>query len=264
DLARERGWAAGTHLPEQGLASQFSVSRTPVRAALTLLCAQGLVVHRAEDGYRLAEGFDATADPVLPDGEEQALSLRILADRAARRLDPSVTAGELMRRYGATRGAVLRALAGLAEDGLVSRAPVQAWVFATLPDAPETQADSLDFRLLLEPEAIAAPGFQLDLDRAAALRRAIGAFLAEPDERLDPREFHRLDAEFHGLVARGAANRFVADALVSHLRLRDLPGAAQRANVVRLRQAMQEHLGILDHLESGRLAVAADLLRVHL
>ncbi|MCT8328259.1 GntR family transcriptional regulator [Albidovulum sediminis] len=266
DLARARGMGAGAHLPEQVLATACNVSRTPVRAALDLLVDQGLAEHESSSGYRLAAGFSpaSTISGPLPDAAEADLARRILRDRAARRLDETVTVGELIRRYGAARSAVGKALARLAEDGLVTRAPGQSWVFAALPDAPESQADSYEFRLMLEPAALTAPGFRLDPDRAAALRRAMVAFLAEPDDRLDPRAFQTLDAAFHGLIARGAANRFVADALGQHLRLRELPGAVVRANVVRLRQAMQEHLGILDQMEAGRFDVAADLLCVHL
>ncbi|MCV2872712.1 GntR family transcriptional regulator [Defluviimonas sp. WL0050] len=266
DVARERGLGPGAHLPEQYLATQCNVSRTPVRAALKLLTEQGLVEHEADQGYRLAKGVSLTgafAEP-LPDPKEAELAARIIRDRAARRLDETVTVGEVMRRYDSDRRTVLKAFGTLAEDGLVSRAPGQSWVFANLPDSLESQSDSLDFRLILEPAALTTPGFSLDHDRAAALRRAMVALLAEPDDRLDGNRFRQLDLEFHMLIARGASNRFVSDALAAHHRLRGLPGAAVRSNVVRLRQAMLEHLHILDHLESDQVAVAADLLRVHL
>ncbi|MDW4550521.1 GntR family transcriptional regulator [Defluviimonas sp. D31] len=266
DVARERGMGPGAHLPEQFLATQCNVSRTPVRAALKLLTKQGLVEHETDQGYRLANGVSlagAFAEP-LPDPEEAELAARIIRDRAARRLDETVTVGEVMRRYASDRRTVLKALGTLAEDGLVSRAPGQSWVFAKLPDSPESQSDSLDFRLILEPAALTTPGFALDQDRAAALRRAMVTLLAEPDDRLDGNRFRRLDLEFHMLIARGASNRYVSGVLVAHHRLRGLPGAVVSSNVVRLRQAMHEHLQILDHLESGQVMVAADLLRVHL
>lgn len=265
DHVRARGLGPGAHLPEQALASACNVSRTPVRAALNLLVGEGLATHAADEGYRLSPGFlpAASLSGRFGQAPDKDLAARILRDRAARRLDATVTVGELMRRYGQSRSAVTQALGRLGEDGLVSRAPGQSWLFASLPDDPESQADSYDFRLVLEPEAL-SPGFRFDPDAAASLRRAMLGFLAEPDQRLDPRSFQAMDTEFHGLIARGAANRFVGEALLAHLRLRDLPGSAARINVVRLRQAMQEHLVILDQMEAGRLDVAADLLRVHL
>ena len=177
DLARDRGFGPGAHLPEQLIATQCNVSRTPVRAALKLLADQGLAVHEAEAGYRLSGDFTPTSafSEPLPDAEEGALAQRIIRDRSARRLDETITVGEVMRRYGAERRTVLKALGTLAEDGLVTRAPGQSWVFASLPDSPESQADSFEYRLLLEPAALTAPGFRLDEDRSAALRRAMVA-----------------------------------------------------------------------------------------
>ena len=90
------------------------------------------------------------------------------------------------------------------------------------------------------------------------------AQLALPDAAFDVREFQRLDTEFHGMIAQGAANRFVADAIAGHLRLRRLPGNYPSVNVFRLKQSTREHLAILDQLESAQYEVAADLLKVHL
>jgi DNA-binding GntR family transcriptional regulator len=67
-----------------------------------------------------------------------------------------------------------------------------------------------------------------------------------------------------GLVAQGAANRFVAEALGAHLRLRRLPGTIVGVNVYRLRQSTREHLAILDQLEARQFDAAADLMRLHL
>ncbi|MCV2866630.1 GntR family transcriptional regulator [Defluviimonas sp. WL0075] len=266
DHVRERGLGPGARLPEQALARACKVSRTPVRAALDLLVDQGFAQHEAASGYRLSPDFLPTS-PLAgppPGASDADLAGRILRDRAARRLDDSVSVGALMRRYGCARSAVTKAVARLAEDGLLVRAPGQAWVFTSLPHAPASQADSHEFRLLLEPQALSAPGFRLDPDRAAGSRAAMTAFLNRPDEGLDPKDFQALDTEFHGLIARGAANRFVAETLAQHLRMHELPGATRWVNPVRQRQAMLEHIGILDQMEAGRFDVAADLLRVHL
>ena len=266
DFARDHGLGPDGHLPEQALATHCNVSRTPVRVALKLLADQGLARHEPGQGYRLVRDIPLSfpLSSPLPDPAEAELAGRILRDRSARRLDETVTVGEVVRRYQADRRTVQKALGALAEDGLVSRAPGQSWVFTPLPDSPESHSDSIEFRLVLEPAALTMAGFELDHDRAAALRREMVAFLAEPDDRLDGNRFKRLDIEFHMLIARGAANRYLSEAIAGHHRLRELPGATARVNVVRLRQATQEHLQILDHLQSGQFAVAADLLRVHL
>ncbi|MBN9259155.1 MULTISPECIES: GntR family transcriptional regulator [unclassified Mesorhizobium] len=266
DVARQRGFEPGTHLPEQQIASLCSVSRTPVRAALRLLAEQGVVQWEAATGYRLAVDLAAQAAVTteLPAAEEDELAEAILRDRSARRLDQTVTASGLMRRYNADRKTVLKALTRLTDENLLDRAPGQSWLFRRAPDDPEAQGESYEFRLLLEPAALLAPGFRLDGARAAALRQGMEALAALPDPAFDTREFQRLDIEFHGMIADGSANRFITDALSDHLRLRRLPGIYAGINVFRLKQSLREHLTILDHLESRQYEVAADLLRVHL
>ncbi|MER8826238.1 GntR family transcriptional regulator [Mesorhizobium sp. M0938] len=266
DVARQRGFEAGAHLPEQQIASLCNVSRTPVRAALRLLTEKGVVRWEAESGYRLAVDLtsQATLAADLPVTEEDELAEMILRDRSARRLDQTVTIGALIRRYDAERKTVLKALKRLTDENLLDRAPGQSWLFRRAPDDPEAQGESYEFRLLLEPAAILAPGFRLDGTRAAALRQGMEALLALPDAAFDTKEFQRLDIDFHSLIADGAANRFVTDALSDHLRLRRLPGTYAGVNVFRLKQSLREHLTILDQLESRQYEVAADLLRVHL
>jgi DNA-binding GntR family transcriptional regulator len=266
DVARQRGFEPGARLPEQQIASLCNVSRTPVRAALGLLAERGVVRWEADSGYHLAIDLTAQASVAteLPAAEEDELAEAILRDRSARRLDQTVTVAGLMRRYSAERKTVLKALNKLTEENLLDRAPGQSWLFRRTPDDPEAQGDSYEFRLLLEPAAILTPGFRLDGARAATLRQGMEALVALPDAAFDTREFQRLDIDFHGMLAEGCANRFVADALTDHLRLRRLPGIYAGVNVFRLRQSLREHLNILDHLESRQYEVAADLLRIHL
>jgi len=266
EVARQQGMRPGAHLPEQQLATLCSVSRTPIRAALKVLADQGVVSREDDAGYRLAVDLSSPADfdSGLPRAEEATLADAILRDRAARRLAGTITVPELMRRYSADRRTVLKAAISLTDDGILQRAPGQSWIFRPIPDSPQSIAASFEYRLLLEPAAILVPGFQLDGVKAAALRQGMEALLSRPDSEFDTREFHRLDIEFHRLIAQGCANPFIADALNGHLRLRELPGQGGGVNVFRLRQSTQEHLGILDNLEARQYEVAADLLKVHL
>jgi DNA-binding GntR family transcriptional regulator len=266
DIARQRGLGVGGRLPEQQIASSCNVSRTPVRAALRLLQEQGIVRREPDAGYCLAVDLTArtTGGADLPHAAEDDLAQAILRDRAARRLDGTITVSGVMRRYSARRSAVLNALKRLSEDNLLEKAPGQSWLFRSPLDGADAQAESYEFRLLLEPAAIVAPGFRLDDAGAAVLRERMEALLALSDGAFDIREFQKLDAELHDMIAAGAANRFLVEALAAHLRLRRLPGVLSGVNVYRLRQSTREHLAILDQLENRQFEAAADLLRVHL
>lgn len=266
DVVRQRGFGIGARLPEQQIAQLCNVSRTPVRAALRLLTERGMVEWQAETGYRLAidPAWQMVGAAELPSAEEDDIADAILRDRSARRIDETITASGLIRRYAAGRGAVLKALKKLETENLIERAPGQSWVFRPSLDGSEARAESYEFRLVMEPAAILASGFRLDGARAVTLRQRMEALLALPDTAFDIRAFQAIDAEFHAMIAQGAANRFMAEALAGHLKLRRLPGAMSGVSVFRLRQSTHEHLGILDHLESGQFEVAADLLRAHL
>lgn len=266
ETVRSGGFRSGDKLAEQQIATLCSVSRTPVRAALRLLADQGVAHWEKDSGYTLAidpaSTVEAAAD--LPSAEEDRLAESILRDRAARRLDDTVTASGLSRRYSADKRTVLKSLRILEAANWLEKAPGQSWLFRAAHEGPEALAESYDYRLMLEPAALLAPGFRLDEAQASALRLGMEAQLASPESSFDIREFQRLDLDFHGMIARGSSNRFVGAAFADHLKLRRLPGALHGVNVFRLKQSTREHLAILDQLEARQFEAAADLMRLHL
>ena len=264
-LALDRGMKAGDHMPEQGIGEACGVSRTPIRSAFKILEKNNILVWREEEGYFLAKG----AQDGLPDAKiaiddlEQGLFHRILADRTARRIADVQSVSALARRYSASRVEVLNALKVLSRDGFVSQLPGSAWVFQPLLDTPRAIAESFAFRLTLEPQAILTPGFALDPTRASALRGQMRAFQELPDARLTASGFQRLDIDFHVMIAEASANRFVQGALLAHHRLRRM-AQKEATPPFRQRQAMEEHLDILDSLERNQLELAADQMVLHL
>jgi len=80
--------APGARINEQALADRFAISRTPVREALKLLAAEGLVVitpHRGAAVATLSEAELADAFPVM--GALEALAGELAAKRAT---DPEI------------------------------------------------------------------------------------------------------------------------------------------------------------------------------
>ncbi len=266
EAVRRGGFRAGDRLAEQQIASLCSVSRTPVRAALRLLAGRGVVRWEKDAGFTLAidpaGAVEAAAE--LPSADEDRLADSILRDRAARRLNDTVTASSLAKRYSSDRRTVLKSLRILESQNFVEKAPGQSWLFRAAHEGPEALAESYDYRLLLEPAALLTPGFVLDEALASALRLGMEAQLSSPEASFDVREFQRLDLDFHGMIAHGSANRFVGSALADHLKLRRLPGALHGVNVFRLKQSTREHLAILDQMEARQFEAAADLMRLHL
>ncbi|MBN3785580.1 GntR family transcriptional regulator [Burkholderia sp. Ac-20353] len=265
ELIQENGMGAGDALSEQQLARTFQVSRTLIRAGLNVLVEQGMADHQAGRGYALlADPAGLALSPTLPQAEEEELVASVLRDRMAGRLSNSVSISEIMRRYGIGRPAAQRVLAQLSEDQVVERGPGQSWQFRPLLDNLAALDESLRYRMVLEPEALLAPGFEVDRQRLSLLRDGAEQLLRATIEEFDIGQFRELDISFHEMIATCCGNRFVGDALLHHQRLRRLPNLLPMVSAHRLQESLREHLRIIEHIERGQLEIAADLLRLHL
>jgi DNA-binding GntR family transcriptional regulator len=266
EVVLERGFTQGEHLPESTLSTACGVSRTPIRSALKLLEKSDFVQRREEGGYFLDTTPERMAAEGLSDLDdmEGSLAARILSDRAERRITDVQSVSTLMRRYDVSRSSVLNALKILSSDGIVVQLPGRAWAFQPILDTPNAQKESLAFRLSLEPQAITAPGFNMDSQKTGLLRQQMEEFLQRPDGGLGAAAFLHLDCAFHSFIAESSSNRFARGALLAHQRLRLTTQKDHSIPDFRLRQSLEEHLDILDSLERMQLQLAADQMVVHL
>ncbi len=265
-LARERKLGAGHQLKEQWLAEELGVSRSPVRAALRLLAARGMVRSVPNQGCFLtdaADGRDPEDWDIPPTGEER-LHLAIIRDRFARRLDQRINVTELVRRYGVTRSMVGRVLSRLADEGLVEREPGRPWSFVPSLDEPAIYEDSYRFRILVEPEAILGPGFRPDPVQIERLRRVHVDLLDGPVHTAPFQRLVDADADFHQTIAGFSGNRFIIQAIQQQTRLRRFVEYQFGADRDRMAESCREHMAILDALGAGDLRAAAELMREHI
>lgn len=263
--AQENGMEAGDALSEQQLARTFQVSRTLIRAGLSVLLEQQLAEHQAGRGYYLSsDPANQALSPALPQAAEEAMAASVLRDRMAGRLGSSINASEIMRRYDIGRPAAQKVLSQLTEDQVLERGPGQSWLFRPLLNNLSALEDSLRYRMLLEPEALLSPGFEADRQRLSLLRSGTQSLLNQPIEAFDIEQFRELDIGFHELIAQSCGNRFICDALLHHQRLRRLPNLLPMVSVHRLQEALREHLRIIEAIERGQMEIAADLMRLHL
>lgn len=257
---------AGAHLPEQVFSEACGVSRTPIRAAFKILEENEILSWRQEEGYflNIQSAEDAAEALRRLEEAEDSLAHQILSDRAERRIGDIQSISALVRRYSASRNSVLIALNVLARDGIVTQLPGRAWAFQPMVDSPKAVDESYDFRLTTEPQAILAPGFSMDSNRAGLLRNQMEDFLSAGDDRVTTSGFQRIDYEFHSLIAECSGNRFLRGSLLAHHRLRKVTQKGTTIPGFRLGQAMREHLDILDSLERNQFDLAADQMTVHL
>ena len=261
DWLRQRDLRPGDHVPERLATEAFHVSRTPVRAALGLLAERGLLERRDRAGFFVASDLqDATPAENAP----SALYAAILRDRFSKRLEGEVTAAKLVKRYRAGRPEVMRVLARLQQEGIVERSLGQRWVFLPALDSLRSQEDSHRFRLILEPAVFLQPAFALDRRRARDLRAALNELVLQGPAQLDMKRVLETDIAFHEAMGDASGNRFLADAIRRQSRLRRLAMSSMQVPPPRLIESCREHLAILNAIEAGNLARAAELMRDHL
>ncbi len=262
DWLRRQELQPGAHVPERLATEAFHVSRTPVRAALSLLAQRGLLERRDRAGFFVAADLRDAAR--AESTEPSALYAAILRDRFSKRLDGEVTAARLVKRYRATRPEVMRVLARLQQEGIVERSLGQRWVFLPALDSLRSQEDSHRFRLVLEPAVFSQPGFALDSRRARDLRGALDELILQGPAALDMKRVLETDIAFHEAMGDASGNRFLADAIRRQSRLRRLAMSSMQVPPPRLIESCREHLAILDAVEAGDLAKAAEQMRGHL
>ncbi|ANY16134.1 GntR family transcriptional regulator [Bordetella pseudohinzii] len=261
DIAAGRH-AVGDHLSEEALAKAYAVSRTPVRGALALLAAQGLITHRPNSGYTVAA---LTAQAPLPrlQGPTQAeLYRRLIDDRARRALPETFTDSELQQRYGAPRAVLAKTLLQLSADGLIEKRKGHGWQFAPSLDSAEALAESYRFRMAIECAGLLEPAFRLDRPALARMRAAHEALLRRED--VSAAEFFALNTAFHELLARCSGNRHILQAVQQQNQLRRLEEHAAFYRAARYADSSAEHLRIIEALEAGDNEWAAQLMRQHL
>lgn len=264
--AKQHDLKKGDRLKEEDLAAQFGVSRSPIRAALSLLANRGILITGAWQGHVLAEDSVQLDPDSFPEPQDDVAMIcnSVIDGFFSGTLVERVTESEILRRTGTTRAQVGEAMARLAAEGILTRADGYGWRLRDILRSREANQDSFRLRMILEPAAILEPGFVLDRERLMDARDHHLAFLAKPDRPIDSRHLYELNGSFHDTVVNSSNNPFLIDAVnrLHHLRkLLEYRAYSKRERVI---QACQEHVAVMDALLRDQRDEAADLLRQHL
>jgi DNA-binding GntR family transcriptional regulator len=261
-LLKEQGAGPGHHLVETELCQSFGVSRTPVRAALKLLAAEGLVTPRAAGrGFVLAK-IQAADDGASEDQDDDRLFDALARARAAGKLGDQFSQQEVVRRFHIGLGTVIAVLRQLAELGVVERKPGHGWAF--VPDPSRILSESYALRRALEPQMLLQPGFKLDRAWAQQARSQHQTLRKKPWRAGDGVAFHAVNADFHERLARCCANRAMLKAIQQQNRLRHFLIGHWDYPAPQVHSAIDDHLEILAALEAGYADKAAALMLHHL
>src|ERR1700712_5353193 len=191
EYIRSEDSAPGTRLPGRKLAERFRVSRTPVERALRLLEQHQVISPSTSGGYEVRPGPVAISPEVLgaePHSEDERLYLQLAEDHAEGRLPARASENELIRRYGTSRGMVLRVLQRAAGEGWTERLPGRGWAFIPLLTSEMTYEQICRFRILVEPAAMLEPTFILNRQALETCRREQEALFDSGGGGLSPVE----------------------------------------------------------------------------
>ncbi|MCK1541149.1 GntR family transcriptional regulator [Bradyrhizobium sp. 179] len=256
---------AGTRLVERKLAEQFRVSRSPIRSALRLLHAQGVLGLAGSGGFITIDGRQASwPDHGATVTNEEAMYLRIAQDRLEGVLPERVTENELQRRYNMTRGELARLLRRILSEGWIERLPGHGWTFLPMLTSIESYKDSYRFRLVIEPAAILEPGFVLDRIALEACREEQQRLVDGQIWSVSSPALFDMNSKVHETIIECSRNSCLIDGLKRVDRLRRLMEYKQsldrRYAIVRCR----EHVELIDLLLEERRQDASEFMRRHL
>lgn len=264
---RARGARPGERLSRLALAKEFGVSRTPVAGAVALLETLGVVETDGRAVLLRDPGFDPErlAAPA-EDGSDAATALivALARDRRSGALPEEVSERLLQSRYGVGRMVLAAALRQLAEVGAVTRNRGHGWRFGPAYASAEDRTASYRFRMMIEPAGLLEPGFRLPAGWAGEMRRMHEQFLGRAWRETDPVAFFETNAAFHRGLAEASGNRFLIQAVDQQNQLRRFSNYDWQRGVERVRVSAADHLGILDALEAGDRAEAAERMHRHL
>jgi DNA-binding GntR family transcriptional regulator len=270
EVIRESGLGPGSHLPAQMLADKLRLSRSPVNQALEVLHEKGIVQREPNRGYFLAREIE---DPAAELAERLGLEeggggngtyFRIAEDRLKGLLPDAFSESLLKQRYELTSAQLQGLLHRMAHEGWVQKKPGYGWEFSPMLTTPESLLQSYRLRLALEPAALLEPGYRI-APEVIARCRAAEVHLLHGGIRTDTADqIHERGVRFHEALVDGSANPFFIDTIRRVNRVRRLLSYRSTQDRKRYKEHCEQHLAILDLLEKGRNADAAEMLREHL
>jgi DNA-binding GntR family transcriptional regulator len=164
---------------------------------------------------------------------------------------------ELCDHLGIGRTPIREALQRLARDQFVTVVPRRGMSVSTI--------DTADLALLYETRSVLEPyAARLACGRGSpACWREMRAVLDEADQPAADDELLAVDRRCHEIVWEAANNRFTTDTLDMLYAHSDRVWHMYLADVADTRHAVDEHVEILDALESGDAEQAASLVEAH-
>lgn len=267
----------GERLMEVQVATAFSISRSPARAALQRLLDEQRVEDDGRPGFRVVGavgrnyadvGTLATLEPVrigLP-ARWESLYDAVEQDLLVQMLYGSVRINELQlaQYHGVSRTVTRDLLARMHGNGLITKDHAGHWIAEQI--TPDRIRHLYEMRQLLEPAALAHAAPRVPAALLTAARNRLTAALAKP--HVQSSEFDRVEVDLHVELLSYCPNTEILGALAKTQVLfaptRHLLHPYLTLPSPQIRDALNEHLATIDQLAAGEVSGAAATLRQHL
>lgn len=264
DFIRAENTPKGTRLVERKLAEQLNVSRSPVRRALRLLEAEGVVGSSEGGGYMVLAPERARSHPKMPITSDDEVYFRIAEDRLNAVLPEKVSENALLRRYALTRGQLTKILRRIITEGWIERLPGHGWRFLPMLTSLPAYEDSYRFRIAIEPAAILEPSFVLNREALeecqAQQKRLVGGEIWTVSNA----NLFDLNSGLHERIIECSQNVFFIESLKRLNNLRRLIEYRQSLDRKHAIVRCREHIKLTELLLSGKREEASDLMFHHL
>lgn len=236
-----------------------------MQVVLAWLAEKGVADYDRNRGYFLSIDARSVPPDVLAAATEPAVSLydRIAEARLDGKLSDSITESDMARQFDASRNDVRKALLRAQNEGWIEKEAGYGWRFLPLIDSLEAYDDMYWLRVAIEPACILNPKFKPNLPELQVLR-AEQELILTGNQVMMATEIVAANSRFHETIVSWSGNQFAVQTLRRLNRMRRLAEYRQEKQALPRKVLAQEHLTILDAIESGDNMGAASLLRSHI
>ncbi|WP_413203392.1 GntR family transcriptional regulator [Rhodospirillum sp. A1_3_36] len=265
----------GLVLQESALSERLSMSRAPVKRALAVLEAEGLVNRFSGRGYIVG---DARQEPRRENVREMAMDLSLLDgtagqpnwlrihDAVEQEASRALVFGQyrvietlMAETYEVSRTVVRDVLGRLQERGIVSKSASSRWILEPL--TARRIRDKFELRMILEVAALRSA----DHDLMALERLRARIIQAEGIGKIEPSHWFGLVNDFIDLTILSTPNADLASFINTNRKaLQASQNALHAIGLPADIQSLRELRIVLDLVLSGTVPAAADMLETHL
>jgi DNA-binding GntR family transcriptional regulator len=258
--------SVGAHLSAQKVAGEFNVSRSPAREALMLLSEESILEQLPNRGFFVLEAVrDAgqIPDEVVPLEEPDAY-YRLSEDWLNNAIPGEVTEQFLRTRYDLTKAQVIDVLNRAAKVGWATPKPGYGWRFLDVAKTPESLEQIYKVRSLIEPAALLEPTYQPDPAKLQRLKKEQQSLLDGGIESLPADALLKSGIRFHEEFIQLSGNPLLHMILVQMNNMRRLIEYRSMIDRNRFYKQCAEHIRMIELVEQGNNAEAAQLMKQHL